>query len=47
MELMILTVVVEVLDEVGLACEPSSELVGLHVGEGAFFNSDCLRVNHF
>ena len=47
MELMILTMVVEVLDEVGLAREAASELVGLHVGEGAFFDSDCLRVNHF
>ena len=47
MEMKILTVVVEVLDEVGLAREAASELVGLHVGEGSFFNSDCLRINHF
>ena len=40
MVLMILTVVVEVLDEVGLAREAAGELVGLHVGKGAFFNSD-------
>ena len=37
MEMKILTVVVEVLDEVGLTREPSSELVSLHEGKGAFF----------
>ena len=47
MEVMILTMVVEVLDEVGLAREAASELVGLHIGERAFLHSDRLRVNHF
>ena len=37
---------VEVLEEVGLAREAASELVGVHVGEVALFRSDDLRVHH-
>ena len=41
-----LTVVVEILNEVGLAREAASEFVGVHVGEGALLRCDGLRVNH-
>ena len=42
-----LTVVVEVLDEVSLAFELSSELSGVHVGEGSLLRCDSLWINHF
>ena len=38
---------IEVDDEVLLAVEPVSELVGVHVAERALLRSDGLRIYHF
>ena len=45
-ESMLLTVIVEILNEVGLTRETASELVGVHVGEGALLRCDSLWINH-
>ena len=42
----VLIVVVEVVEEVGLARQAASELVGVHVGEGALLRCDGLWINH-
>ena len=41
-----LTVVIKILDEVSLAREATSELVGVHVSEGALLRCDGLWVDH-
>ena len=43
----VLTVVVEILQEVGLAREAAGELVGVHVGQSALLCNDGLRIDHF
>ena len=40
-------VVVEILQEVGLAREAAGELVGVHVGQSALLCNDGLRIDHF
>ena len=37
---------IKVLEEVGLARQAASELVGVHVGQGALLGGDGLRVHH-